>query len=320
MKREVLFDKPNSIVNAEFTEVLHIINTGNTAQVERMIDGQYYVRRFVPKARLILLGGGHIAVPLCKIASLLDFSVTVVDDRPGFANRGRFPDAEQILCAGFTESIQDLEICPSDYICVITRGHRWDADCLRAILPGCFPSYLGMIGSKRRVSGLLRILEVEGYDSKRLSMIRTPVGLNIRAKTPAEIAVSICAEMILHRRSRNDQEENVSVLERTDTDLSLLRFLAEDSAPGAVIMVLSVNGSAPARPGALMVTDRIGRTFGTVGGGCGEAEAIRVARQLIGTGRSTMLKIDLTDDIAAEEGMVCGGTMNLLVEDIKKNC
>ena len=299
----------------EFKHVLRETEAGRISQVERTVGARRYIRRFVPEDRLIVLGGGHIAVPLCRIASILDFSVTVVDDRSGFANRERFPDAAQIVCDSFVNAIRDLNIRPTDYVCVITRGHRWDADCLRAILPGCTPFYLGMIGSKRRVSGLLGLLEEEGYDPQKLAAIHTPIGLKIKAKTPAEIAVSICAEMVLRRREHSVQEEE-GVLERTDTDYALLRFLAEENTPGALMTVLSVKGSTPVESGAMMAADRTGRTFGTVGGGCGEAGALSAARRLIGTGRSTVVEIDLTNEIAEEEGMVCGGTMQVLVEDL----
>ena len=111
-------------------------------------------------------------------------------------------------------------------------------------------------------------------------------------------------------------EEDGDVLERTDTDFDLLRFLADGAMPGAMMMVLSAKGSTPAGAGAMMAVDRIGRIYGTVGGGCGEAEVISTARRIIGTGRSTVVEISLTNDVAEQEGMVCGGAMRVLVEDI----
>ena len=117
-------------VKAEFARVLRETEAGRAAAIERVVEGRRYVRRFVPEDRLILLGGGHIAVPLCAIASMLDFSVTVVDDRPSFANTSRFPTAAHVVCNSFPEAIRGLGIRPTDYVCVITRGHRWDADCL----------------------------------------------------------------------------------------------------------------------------------------------------------------------------------------------
>ena len=246
---------------------------------------------------------------------MLDFAVTVVDDRPSFANRGRFPDAAQVVCDSFAKAIGDLKIRPTDYICVITRGHRWDGECLRQILQGEYPSYLGMIGSRRRVTGLLGLLREEGYDSEKLAAIHTPIGLKIGAETPAEIAVSICAELVQHRRS-HPAEEDEAVLERTDTNFELLRFLAGGQGPAALMTVISTRGSTPVESGAIMVMDSLGKTIGTIGGGCGEAEVMTAARRLIGTGQAKTVEVDMTNDIAEEEGMVCGGKMRVLVEDI----
>ena len=208
-----------------------------------------------------------------------------------------------------------LRVRPTDYICVITRGHRWDGECLRQILKGEYPSYLGMIGSRRRVTALLGLLREEGYDADKLAAIHTPIGLKIGAETPAEIAVSICAELVQHRRS-HPAEEDEAVLERTDTDFELLRFIAEGKAPAALMTVISTMGSTPAESGAIMVMDALGKTIGTIGGGCGEAEVMTAARRLIGTGQAKTVEVDMTNDIAEEEGMVCGGKMRVLVEDI----
>lgn len=299
----------------EFTRILQETAAGRAAALEREAEGTHWRRRFVPEDRLILLGGGHIALPLCNMAAMLDFAVTVVDDRPAFANTGRFPAAARVVCDGFASALEGLKIRPTDYVCVITRGHRWDGDCLRVILRGESPFYLGMIGSKRRVTGLLKLLEEEGFDSARLAAIHTPIGLKIGAETPAEIAVSICAELVQERRRRKP-ETDAELLERTDTDFALLRFLAEDPAPGALMTVLSTRGSTPVESGAIMAIDDTGRTFGTIGGGCGEAEVMRTARRLIGTGQRELVEVDMSNDFAMEEGMVCGGRMLVLAEDV----
>ena len=285
-------------IQEDFTRVLRETGAGRASEITKEIDGERYVRRFIPEDRLIILGAGHIALPLCRMSAMLDFAVTVVDDRPSFANRGRFPDAAQVVCDSFAKAIGDLKIRPTDYICVITRGHRWDGECLRQILRGEYPSYLGMIGSRRRVTGLLGLLREEGYDSEKL-----------------EIAVSICAELVQHRRS-HPAEEDEAVLERTDTNFELLRFLAGGQGPAALMTVISTRGSTPVESGAIMVMDSLGKTIGTIGGGCGEAEVMTAARRLIGTGQAKTVEVDMTNDIAEEEGMVCGGKMRVLVEDI----
>ena len=302
-------------IREEAARVLRETAAGRAAEIAREIEGERFVRRFIPEDRLIVLGGGHIAVPLCKMAAMLDFAVTVVDDRPSFANAARFPEAAQVICDGFASAIASLRVRPTDYVCVITRGHRWDGECLRQILRGAYPSYLGMIGSRRRVTGLLGLLREEGFDAEKLAEIHTPIGLKIGAETPAEIAVSICAELVQHRRSRPDGADE-AVLERTDTDFALLRFLAEGKAPAALMTVLSTRGSTPMESGAIMVMDSLGKTIGTIGGGCGEAEVMTAARRLIGTGQSRVVEVDMTNDVAEEEGMVCGGKMRVLIEDV----
>ena len=112
------------MIREEFRPILENLEAGRCAVLHRTVDGVEYTRLFRPRERLILLGGGHIAQPLCTIASMLGFSVTVVDDRPSFANHPRFPEAEQIVCDEFVHAVERLNIQSGDYIAVITRGHR----------------------------------------------------------------------------------------------------------------------------------------------------------------------------------------------------
>ena len=261
------------------------------------------------------MGGGHIAVPLCAMASMLDFAVTVVDDRITFANSERFPQAAQVVCNSFAAGIENLHICATDYVCVITRGHRWDGECLRQILSGTLPNYLGMIGSKRRVEGLLNLLAEEGFDPEALNRIHAPIGLKINAQTPVEIAVSICGEMIAHRRKYVRKDQRIS-LDQTNTDYSMLQFLARSTQPKACALVLSSTGSTPVKPGAMMAIDALGNGYGTIGGGCSEAAVMVRARKIMGTGTSCVVQIDMTNEVAESEGMVCGGTMRVLLEDV----
>lgn len=303
------------MTNQEFQEILDALEQGTTPELTKTVDGQTYTRVFLPENRLILLGGGHIAVPLCAMASMLDFAVTVVDDRITFANSERFPQAAQVICNSFAAGIADLHIRATDYVCVITRGHRWDRECLRQILSGTLPSYLGMIGSQRRVEGLLNLLAEEGFAPEALKRIHAPIGLKINAQSPAEIAVSICGEMIAHRRQYVRKDSRIS-LDQTNTDYSMLRFLAQSPQPKAFALVLSSTGSTPVKPGAMMGIDALGKGYGTIGGGCSEAAVMVRARKIMGTGASCVVQIDMTNEVAESEGMVCGGTMRVLLEDV----
>ena len=148
-------------MQAQFQALFEQVRNGKSASLTLEAGETAYIRNFRPEERLILLGGGHIAQPLCRYAADLGFAVTVVDDRPSFADRTRFPEAQAVLCDAFPSALQHLGIGGGDYVAVITRGHRHDADCLRAILAGTMPRYLGMIGSRRRGAGLVQLLQEE---------------------------------------------------------------------------------------------------------------------------------------------------------------
>ena len=297
----------------EFQGILAAVAAGREATLTRQVGEQTYVRRFLPPERLILLGGGHVSLALYEAARRVDFAVSVVDDRPAFASFTRFPEAREVICDSFENALPRLNVGAGDFVCVLTRGHKDDVTCVKRLLGGNEPRYLGMIGSRRRVKGLFEMLAEEGYDRERIGRIHAPIGLSIGAVTPAEIAVSICAELIA---ARHAQPTVAGLLPQQNTDLDALRFLADDSRPAALLLVLASKGSTPVKGGALMAADKLGNCAGTIGGGCGENEALLAARRLIGTGNSRVVTVDMTNDVAAMEGMVCGGTMDVLIEDL----
>ena len=282
---------------------------------EKKENGFVFTEPVLPKGRLIVLGAGHIAVPVCSFAADCGFDVYVADDRPAFANETRFPKAKQVICDTFPEAIKSLGINSYDYVVIITRGHVHDADCLRAILPGVQPAYLGQIGSRRRVRGLLEMLVKEGYSEEYIKRISTPIGLDIGALTPEEIAVAIVAEVIAYRRKPEYNSNPERFLNASDLDTDIIDHLAENDEPKAVATVLETKGSTPREAGAKMSVDRSGRVTGSIGGGCSEGEVIREAVDIIGTGRYKTIFIDLRGEVAESEGMVCGGTMLVLLED-----
>lgn len=148
---------------------------------------------------LLICGAGHIAQPLCEIGHMMGFRTIVVDDRWAFANRERFPRATEVRVGPFAEVLESLDINEHTFVVVVTRGHNWDETCVRTALKKN-PGYLGMIGSKRRSKATLERLVEQGYSPEALSRIHTPMGLDIAAETPAEIAVAIAAEIVRVRR------------------------------------------------------------------------------------------------------------------------
>jgi xanthine dehydrogenase accessory factor len=149
--------------------------------------------------QLVIVGAGHIAMPLAQLGALLDFRVTVLDDRAEFATAERFPGASQILVGPYRETIESLPVDRDSYVVLVTRGHVHDQACLEVMLRR-ETGYIGMIGSRTRVRTVMRHLAEEGYPVERLQAVHAPVGLDIGAHTPAEIALSIMAEIVCARR------------------------------------------------------------------------------------------------------------------------
>lgn len=306
------------MIKEQFAEILNQTRNNQTAQWTIDINGTVYTRIFRPKERLILLGGGHIAQPLCTIATMLGFAVTVVDDRPSFANHPRFPEAEYIVCDAFPHAIQILNIHAGDFVAIMTRGHRYDADCLRTVLAGSMPQYLGLLGSRRRTIALLHLLEEEGFQRTRLDTIHTPIGLDIGALSIQEIAVSIAAQLVQHRRQGLNRRSKSCVLTEETFSEEVVADIVEHDTPKALLMVYETSGSTPVKSGAFMTVDQNFQIKGTIGGGCSESAVLRDAFYLIGTGKQQSVTINMNHDVAAEEGMVCGGQMNVLLMDISQ--
>ena len=149
-------------------------------------------------SQLIVCGAGHIAVPLARYARDAGFAVTVIDDREDFASQERFPDCE-VMAQDFIPALRSIAYGPSTYIVVITRGHEHDADCLAEVLTH-ETGYVGLIGSRRRVSFVLEMLGKQGIPKDRLISVFTPIGIPIGAESPEEIALSIMVELICVRR------------------------------------------------------------------------------------------------------------------------
>lgn len=150
--------------------------------------------------KLIIVGAGHIAVPLVKIAKVLDFFVTVIDDRLLYANRERFPQADEVLVGDMAQMLKEMNITPSCYIVLITRGHAYDEPCLREIIHSQ-AKYIGMIGSRRRIKACFqRFRDEEKIAEEVIDRVYAPIGLDIATETPAEIALSILGELIKVRR------------------------------------------------------------------------------------------------------------------------
>lgn len=181
---------------------------------------EVFVEPFKTLPMLLIAGAGHIAVPLANIAKILDFHVAVVDDRASFANTERFPTTDRILVGDFEPALKSFTITPDTYVVLITRGHQHDVVSLKQVIDS--PArYIGMIGSRRRVFAVFKLLHDEGMPIEKLARVHAPIGVDLGAETPAEIALSIIAEVVKVMRGGNAASLSESVREK------YLRLLAK---------------------------------------------------------------------------------------------
>lgn len=153
-----------------------------------------------PPLELIICGGGHVGQAIAKLAALLNYGITVIDDRADFAARDKFPDPRvKLLAEDFVPALRALRITPAAHIVIVTRGHRHDEICLQEVIDK--PArYIGMIGSRRRTTTIRERLKRAGVAPALLRRVHAPIGLDIGALTPEEIALAILAEIVLVRR------------------------------------------------------------------------------------------------------------------------
>jgi xanthine dehydrogenase accessory factor len=200
------------VMREEKPRTIHFDLTGKEAQESGMICGgimDLYIEPVVPSPHVFIFGGGHVSQYLARMSNLVGFQITVVDDRPQFANPERFPDVQEVIAEEFALALPRLKVNKSSYLVIVTRGHAYDQEVLEwAVTTDA--RYIGMIGSKRKIQMVYGNLEARGISPEKIKRVHAPIGLSIGAVTPEEIAVSIVAEMIQERRKGKggkDQEK-----------------------------------------------------------------------------------------------------------------
>ena len=165
--------------------------------------GNIFAEQINVSGRVYIFGGGHVAQELVPVLSHVGFRCVVMDDRAEFTKKELFPGAEEVICGDLQNIGNYMTIGNDDYVCVMTRGHAYDT-VVQAQVLRCRPTYCGVIGSAFKAAGVRKTLKEEyGLLDEELDLVTTPIGLNIKGETPAEIAISIAAQMILHRAERN---------------------------------------------------------------------------------------------------------------------
>ena len=167
-------------------------------------DMKVFIDVLQPKEEVLIFGAGHIAVCVSRLAKMVGFKVTVIDDRKEFANQDKFPEADEIIAEDTEKALNHLETTPSTYIIIVTRGHLKDEEVLGPVIR-TNAAYIGMIGSRKKNATVFQHLEEQGVSTQELKKVHAPIGIDIGAQIPEEIAVSIIAEIIQVRRGKEIQ-------------------------------------------------------------------------------------------------------------------
>ncbi len=311
--------------------------------------------------KIVLCGGGHVSLPIIKIGRMTGFQIHVLEDRPKFADWARKAGAEKVTCEPFAQGLASIKGDKDTFFVVVTRGHRYDQVCLETIVEKEH-AYIGMIGSRRRAALVKEALLAQGKEPEAVNRIYAPIGLNIGAETPEEIAVAVMAEIIQVKNQEKrsfgyseeilegilgsrepDERKGIRNAEevsqrnaipegrklnerkgiRNAEEVSQRTTIAEGREPNVLATIIMRKGSAPRKTGTKMLILPDGNCIGTIGGGCAEAEVVRIARSMIRSGKEACrhCHVDMTGEDAQEEGMVCGGVIDVLLEAIpQKSC
>lgn len=285
----------------EITEVLE----DKGCKLYKAEDDDCCYQPLCTKPCLVVCGGGHVAYYTAKIGNMIDFDVTVIDDREYFANKERFPFAN-VICDTFENALKKVPRGINTYFVIATRGHAHDSICLESALKGEF-GYVGMIGSRSKIAYVMDNMRKAGVSEEKIKMVHSPIGLSIGGVTPAEIAVSIGAELVQVRSSKN---QGVFVGD------DVIEIIISGKAK-AVATILSQKGSSPRGAGAVMTVNYDGTISGTVGGGDAESKTIEEGKNIL-KGESKIIDYDMNAKTASELGMVCGGHVKILVESLEE--
>ena len=207
-----VWNAAREVIESEKPRHLNFSLSQDAAYDEGLICGgqlNIFVEPVIPQPRALIFGGGHVSKSISKIATIAGFSTSIIDNREAFANAERFPEAEATFADEYEDAFPKLTVNSSTYLIIVTRGHRDDMRVLRWAVEQ--PArYIAMIGSKRKTISVVKELEREGIPRSAFDKVCAPMGLDIGAETPEEIAISVVAEMIAVRRAPDSDWRQLS--------------------------------------------------------------------------------------------------------------
>ena len=177
------------------TEARKLLAMGKNDYISTKSGAEYFIEAYTTPPTLVLAGGGHVSKAISNIAATLGFRIFVIDDREEFSNLDRFPEAEKTIVSDYESGFDKLPIGTNSFIVIATRGHRYDTSATASAIR-TQASYVGLLGSKRKTILIFEELFAQGFTMAQVQNVRSPIGLDISARTPEEIALSIMAEII----------------------------------------------------------------------------------------------------------------------------
>ncbi len=296
-------------------------------------DGRrHYMDPLLPPPRLVVAGGGHIGRALAILGGWMGWEALLVDSRPEFADPLGLPATASVRCGEYADVFADLPLDPWTAVVAVTPSYQDDARVLGALAvrpeAAALP-YVGVIGSKRRLRAVRELVASAGAPPAFLAALHAPIGLDVGARSPRELALAIAAELLMVERGGSGlpvRELPAGRLpaksarrgpEAQDPSLwrSVAEALARDEAV-AMACVVEARGSAPRRPGARMVVHADGRIQGSTGGGVGEGLVQAQALAALRCGRPRIVRVDLTQEVGSGQAGICGGYQQVLVEPL----
>ncbi len=287
--------------------IINAVPKNKKSQLISLNEEKIYIEFLRKEYNVVVCGAGHISISIINMCRLLELPITVIDDRLTFTNNAKRAGADNVICESFEKALDKITGDNGTFFIIVTRGHRYDQICLEKIIEK-ENAYIGMIGSKVRVRKVLDYIEEQGVSREKLNKVYTPIGLNIGAETPAEIAVAIM-EQIIEVKNKENGSSNYS-----DELLNGIMDESTKEIPKAIVTIVSRKGSAPREVGTKMIILKDGSMIGTIGGGCVEASIRQTAFQCIENNKCQLVQVDMTGREAEDEGMVCGGIVEIYVE------
>ena len=275
-----------------------------------LVDGEKIFGEVVGgQKKIVICGGGHVSMPIIQLGRQIGCYVTVLEDRPKFADNARRAGADKVICDTFEAGLEQIPGDSDTFFVIVTRGHVYDRICLESIVRKPH-AYIGMMGSRRRVAQVKHSVLENGADPQVISQLHSPIGLDIKAETPEEIAISVMAEIIQvknqDKRGAGYSNEIRDAIVKCEDQKKILATIVERK------------GSAPRSIGTKMLIMEDGRCVDTIGGGCIEAAIVSKALLILrGCAKAPQIvHVDMTGEDAEKEGMVCGGKVKVLLEEV----